>query len=36
VVEAVIAAIYFRLLLSREPIDDRFLRSIAELAASAG
>jgi AcrR family transcriptional regulator len=34
VVEAMVAAIYFRLLLSREKLDRRFLRGIAELAAS--
>jgi AcrR family transcriptional regulator len=35
VVEAVVAAIYFRLLLSRVPIDRRDLRGIAELAATS-
>jgi AcrR family transcriptional regulator len=35
VVQAVVATIYFRLLLSREPITDHFLQSVAKLAGSS-
>jgi hypothetical protein len=34
VVEAIVAPIYFRLLMSGEPLEDRILERLAELAAA--